>query len=291
MTNLTPITDLLQQHTTSITDEWLLEINNIWTRKYPGLISDDVMRRQFDVLLKELSLIFQVSAKTEQLPELTDSCPLAEFARTLSADLAKKGIKPVDTALYVVTLKNILNQHLVQALTGSSGDLAACLYALDFVLDRLSLLTFEAYVEAREKVIVQQSLSLLELSTPVVLLWNNVLMLPLVGVIDTVRARHFTERMLEAITFHEATVTIIDVTGVPVFDTSVARHIMKAIDAAQLLGSRIVMTGISPEGAQTLAKLNISFNNVISRATLRAGVAEALKMVGRRVVADAGEKR
>ena len=116
-------------------------------------------------------------------------------------------------------------------------------------------------------------------------------MLPLVGVIDTVRARHFTERMLEAITFHEASVTIIDVTGVPVFDTSVARHIMKAIDAAQLLGSRIVMTGISPEGAQTLAKLNISFNNVISRATLRAGVAEALKMVGRRVVADTGEKR
>ena len=190
-----------------------------------------------------------------------------------------------------MTLKNILNQDLVKVLSGSSDDLAVCLFALDYVLNRLSLLTFEAYVEAREKVIAQQSLSLLELSTPVVLLWRTVLMLPLVGVIDTVRARHFTERMLEAITFHEASVTIIDVTGVPVFDTSVARHIMKAIDAAQLLGSRIVMTGISPEGAQTLAKLNISFNNVISRATLRAGVAEALKMVRRRVVADTGEKR
>jgi rsbT co-antagonist protein RsbR len=83
-------------------------------------------------------------------------------------------------------------------------------------------------------------------------------------------------------------VTIVDVTGVPVLDTSVARHIMKAIDAAQLLGSRIVMTGISPEGAQTLTMLGLSFTNVISRSSLRAGVAEALKMVGRTIVASTG---
>jgi rsbT co-antagonist protein RsbR len=118
-----------------------------------------------------------------------------------------------------------------------------------------------------------------------------VLLLPLVGVIDTIRARQFTERLLEAIARHEASVTIVDVTGVPVLDTSVARHIMKAIDAAQLLGSRIVMTGISPEGAQTLTKLGISFANVLSRASLRAGVAEALQMVGRSIVANAGVRK
>ena len=158
-----------------------------------------------------------------------------------------------------------------------------CLNVLSEVLDQLTLLTFEAYSSARERVIIQQSQSLLELSTPVILLWINVLLLPLVGVIDTARARQFTERMLEAITKHEATVTIIDVTGVPVFDTAVARHIMKAVDAAQLLGARVVMTGISPDGAQTLTKLGISFANVISRVSLRAGVAEALKMVGRKI--------
>ncbi len=290
MTKLSPIIDLLQQHHSNLTEEWLAEINRVWLRKYPNLISDEMLRRQFDVMIKELTNAFQAASGTEQLPEILESSPLGVFARNLSTDLAKKGIRPGDTVLYVITLKNILNQHLIQTLSNAADDLAVCLYAMDFVLDRLSLLTFDAYAEAREKVISQQSLSLLELSTPVVLLWSNVLMLPLVGVIDTLRARHFTERMLEAITAHEATVTIIDVTGVPVFDTSVARHIMKAIDAAQLLGSRIVMTGISPEGAQTLAKLNISFNNVSSRATLRAGVAEALKMVGRRVIAASGDK-
>ena len=102
------------------------------------------------------------------------------------------------------------------------------------------------------------------------------------------RARQFTERLLEAISRYEALVTIIDVTGVPVFDTGVAKHIMKAIEAAQLLGTRIVMTGLSPEGAQTLTKLNVGFGEVTSRASLRAGVAEALRMIGRRIVAIGG---
>jgi rsbT co-antagonist protein RsbR len=272
---------LLQRSHEAIRSEWLGEVMPTWNRQYPGLLNENDLGRELDTLLRELSDHFS-SVETKDFIAIDSN--LAEFARQLSIDRAKKGIKPIDTSQYMIALKNTITKQLVTELSSDPVALIANLRAIDDVLDRLSMLTFEAFVEARERIIAQQSLSLLELSTPVVLLWNHVLMLPLVGVIDTLRARHFTERMLAAISQHEATVTIIDVTGVPVFDTSVARHIMKAVDAAQLLGSRIIMTGISPEGAQTLTKLGIGFSNVISRATLRAGFAEALQIIGRRVV-------
>lgn len=289
MNSLTPITNLIEQHRIEVGNEWMADVIRIWSRQYPGMVNEDEVRRQADTMLKELVGVF-ASHGGEGSPEISANDPLGEQARELSAERAKRGFKPVDTAQFILSLKNVLTRRLVMSLSDSSETLSVCLRIVDDVLDRLSLLIFDAFVETRERVISQQSLSLMELSTPVILLWNNVLLLPLVGVIDTVRARQFTERLLEAITRHEASVTIVDVTGVPVFDTSVARHIMKAVDAAQLLGSRIIMTGLSPEGAQTLTKLGISFNNVVSRATLRAGVAEALQQVGRRVVAAGGER-
>ncbi|MDO9140748.1 MAG: STAS domain-containing protein [Methylobacter sp.] len=284
--SLAPIVTLLQQRA-AISSEWMNEVLRVWMRMYPGLVNEDELRRQADALLKELAKLFSEHSG-ETPPDIGANSALGEIARELSADRAKKGFKPADTAQYVIALKNVLTQHLVSTLNETPASLTLCLRAVDGVLDRLSLLTFEAFVETRERVIAQQSLSLVELSTPVILLWNNVLLLPLIGVIDTVRARQLTERLLESITKYEASVTLIDVTGVPVFDTSVAWHIMKTIDAAQLLGSRIVMTGISPEGAQTLTKLGISFANVISRATLRAGLAEALQLVGRRIESTGG---
>lgn len=287
--SLKPITTLLQQYRAAIATEWMDDVMRVWMRHYPNLVNEDEVRRQADAMLGELAKIF-TSHSSDGFADISVNSPLGEIARALSAERAKKGFKPVDTAQYVITLKNVLTQHLLKTLSDAPAQLSVCLRAVDDVLDRLSLLTFEVFVETRERVIAQQSLSLVELSTPVILLWNSVLLLPLIGVIDTVRARQFTERLLEAITKHEASVTLVDVTGVPVFDTSVARHIMKAIDAAHMLGSRIVITGLSPEGAQTLTKLGISFDNVTSRASLRAGVAEALQLVGRRIVSSPGAR-
>jgi rsbT co-antagonist protein RsbR len=284
---LSPIDTLLTQHRSAIAQEWLTDVMVIWNRHYPGLVSEGELRQQTNRLLDELASTFAAHSGNTP-PDIAAEGALATTARELSVSRAKAGFKPADTAHYVIALKNVITGRLVSELSQSPADLAACLTAVDDVLDRLSLLTFEAYVEAREKIITQQSLSLMELSTPVIRLWDQVLILPLIGVIDTLRARQFTERLLEAITRYEATVTIIDVTGVPVLDTSVARHIMKTVDAAQLLGTRIVMTGISPEGAQTLTKLGVSFAGVTSRATLRAGVAEALQMIGRRIVSVKG---
>ncbi|MBK1710546.1 MULTISPECIES: STAS domain-containing protein [Marichromatium] len=206
--------------------------------------------------------------------------PLTDHLRQLVSDQARHGGSANETIAMLLALKRLITARSITS--GTPPEVDGLLW-LDRVFDGLTLSTFDAFVEVREQIITQQSLSLLELSTPVLRLWNRILLLPLVGVIDTIRARQVTERLLEAIAHHEARVTIIDLTGVPILDTSVAQHLMKTIDAARLLGTRIVMTGISPEGAQTLTKLGIRFDDVLSRATLRAGIAEALQLIGLRI--------
>lgn len=281
------ISHLLNEHRTAVAEEWMTEVLRLWSRKYPGLVSEDELRMQVTRLVEELAHHFS-QPQVHALATVAPDSVIAEMLRELSNNRAKQGFKPADTAHFIFVLKNQVTRRLIAELQAVPAELAGAMTVLDDLLDRLSLLIFEAYVETRERVIAQQSLSLQELTSPVIRLWDQLLLLPLVGVVDTFRARQVTERLLEAITRYEATVTIIDVTGVPVFDTGVARHIMKAVDAAQLLGSRIVMTGLSPEGAQTLTKLGISFSGVISRASLRAGVAEAFMMLGRRVVRAGG---
>lgn len=205
---------------------------------------------------------------------------LAKALNHWIAETSRVNDSPREPIKALLGLKQILLREL--AIFGQP-DPAALLSRFERVFDALTLLTFEAFTSARERLITAQSLSLMELSTPVLWLWHQVLLLPLIGVVDTQRASQITDKLLEAIVQHEARVTILDLSGVPVLDTSVAQHLMKTIDAARLLGTRIVMTGISPEGAQTLTKLGIHFNDVVSRATLRAGIAEALLMVGRRI--------
>ena len=274
---------LLTEQRSTLTDLWVADLKKIWNQHYPKDIDQAIVWQQSNRLFTALVAFF-AEHDANLPPEIDLGCNLAVAVREISASRAKAGFKPTDTVHFILVLKNTITDRLVQELSGTANELANCLVFLSSVFDRLSVLTFDAYVETRENIISQQSISLMELSTPVIRLWDQVLILPMIGVIDTLRARQFTERLLESIARYEATVTIIDITGVPVVDTSVARHIMKTVDAAQLLGTSIIMTGISPAGALTLTKLGVGFEGVITRATLRAGVAEALKAIGRRIV-------
>lgn len=264
--------------------DWLQHLAATVDRHHTHPPSLDVQREVlFDAILATLA--GDPPADDFQLDPESD---LARHLSRLIAEQARLLASPSETIGALFALKSRLARALIdldpQALVIDD------LLWLDQVFDGLSLFAFRSFVDIRERLIAEQSLSLLELSTPVLRVWHQVLLLPLVGVIDTQRARQITERLLEAIALHEARVTILDLTGVPVLDTSVAQHLMKTIDAARLLGSRVVMTGISPEGAQTLTKLGIRFADVISRATLRAGLAEALMLIDRRI-APIGEAR
>jgi len=139
----------------------------------------------------------------------------------------------------------------------------------------------EATIEAQQR-------SLLELSTPAIQFMNGVVLMPLVGAIDAERATQLITRLLETVSECEANVTILDVTGVPVIDTDVARHLLKAVAAARMLGSEVILTGIKPSGAQTLVQLGVDLSQVTTKGSLKTGVEEALRLQGVRLMREKG---
>ena len=274
---------LLEAQEDELLRVWMTEVLGKWKRDYPHPADEDHLRLQSKQLLEEIRKLF-AGSPGESWEPAPDS-RITTLLHGIFIHRAKQGLKPADSVLYLVALKRILLRALLQNHTAENTAAFDALLVLENLFDRLNLLVYETYVDTRERTIAQQSLSLLELSTPVVRLWDRILMVPLIGVLDTLRARETTERLLEAIARFEATVAILDVTGVPVLDTSVAGHLMKTIAAAQMLGARVVMTGINPDGAQTMIKLGVNFTDVITRATLRAGIAESLLLIGKRIVA------
>jgi rsbT co-antagonist protein RsbR len=283
--HLAALDRLLSTQRIQIHEKWVEEILTSWSTLLPNTFDVVEVRQHTAHLLEEIAKIFSVYPGYG-LWEFGETHPLVRIMSEFSASRAIAGFTPTETAQYVMCLKSVLTLALIRELMASPKEMELNLAAVEDVIGRLTLVTFSAFVATRERIILQQSASLVELSTPVIRLWDQVLLLPLVGVIDTARARKFTENLLEAITRYEASVTVIDVTGVPVFDIAVARHLMRTVDAAQLLGTRVVMTGLNPEGALTLTKLGITLPHVITRATLRSGVAEALALIGRRIVAS-----
>lgn len=278
-TTFSNIVNFIANYREEILQRWIQQISIHWNRRLKNFNEGEI-RQQASRLINALRTVFNEGNNWE---ESQSGHELIALVNSLANERAKAGYTASETAIYIFSLKTILRELLEQQTEIPLSLFSQALGQIDRTLDRLTIISFNAYTESRERIITQQSLALIELSTPVVRLWDRILLLPLIGVIDTERARQITERLLEAIAHYEALVAIIDVTGVPIMDTSVAGHLMKTIDAAKMLGAQIVMTGISPEGAQTVVKLGINFQDVITRATLRAGVAEALRMLGKRV--------
>jgi rsbT co-antagonist protein RsbR len=152
------------------------------------------------------------------------------------------------------------------------------------MLDGLALATTESYQRAREDVIKRQQQELLELSTPVVKLWDGVLALPLIGTLDSARTQVVMESLLERIVATSSSIAIIDITGVPTVDTLVAQHLLKTVAAARLMGADCIISGIRPQIAQTIVHLGVDLGDVATKATMADAVALALERHGFAVV-------
>lgn len=194
----------------------------------------------------------------------------------LSRNRARQGFSPTETAVSVFALKQVLEPVLQD---GSVEEIRA-FGRLSRVLDGLGLFTIETYTRTREELISAQSEQLMELSTPVVRLWDGVIAVPLVGTLDSARTQVVMEKLLQALVDTGSEQAIIDITGVPAVDTQVAQHLLKTIVAARLMGAECTISGIRPQIAQTIVALGIEFDGIVTKASLADALKLALKRSG-----------
>jgi rsbT co-antagonist protein RsbR len=196
----------------------------------------------------------------------------------LSRSRARDGYTPSETALSVFSLKEAVYELVADA------DMVPEFLAFSRLLDDLGLRTFEAYSTAREQIIGDQATAMLELSTPVVRLWDGIIAVPLVGTLDSARTQLVMEKLLDTLVATGADHAVIDITGVATVDTEVAQHLLKTVSAARLLGAECTISGIRPQVAQTIVSLGIEFGDVATKATLADALAGALAHAGLKVV-------
>ena len=200
-----------------------------------------------------------------------------DFLREVSRSRAMQGFTPSETASFIFSLKQPLFELLRKELVKDPLQLAEETWRISKILDRLGLFTTEAYQAMREEIIVRQQQELLELSTPVVRLWDRILALPLVGTLDSARTQVVMETLLERIVETGSEIAIIDITGVPTVDTLVAQHLLKTIAATRLMGADCIISGIRPQIAQTIVHLGVDLGTVITKATLADAFSVALQ--------------
>jgi rsbT co-antagonist protein RsbR len=262
--------DYLREHQDKVVGRW----SELVVAGLRGRTSIEEVRRELRDLF---SLIVRVMSDADEHAAGELRAALDELSRARARD----GFTPSETALGVFTLKEAAYE-----LVADAADLAPEYLAFSRLLDDLGLRTFEAYSAAREQIIADQTTAMMELSTPVVRLWDGIIAVPLVGTLDSARTQLVMEKLLETLVATGADHAVIDITGVPTVDTEVAQHLLKTVSAARLLGAECIISGIRPQVAQTIVSLGIEFGDVATKATLADALALALRQAGLKVVRD-----
>lgn len=283
MARLMTIAELMKEKESEILNAWLEVIDRDGgARRTEMLMSKQSLKDE----AKSLASTSIQAFESEDYRDLDAPLfqPLLVLLCEISASRARQGFSPTETAMFVVSLKWALLPFMQQAFQSDSAHLNNEIIKMNILIDRMSLVTYEAYVQSREEVINEQSRSLLENSTPVIKLWDGVVILPLVGIIDTARSQHIISSLLKGIIDNQAQVAVLDVTGVPMMDTRVAQYLINTVDAAHMLGAEVVLTGISADAAQTLVRLNVDLSGLRTSGLLKNGIKDALAIVGKEIV-------
>ncbi|MDG4778574.1 STAS domain-containing protein [Micromonospora sp. WMMD961] len=253
-----------------VTTRW----TEIVTSSLRGRLSQAELRRQVEDLHRAI-----VTTSEQGTIDLSadSAAELRAALSELSRGRARQGFSASETTISIFALKDVLAE-LVQE---DGGPNALHDYvSFSKLVDEMGLFTFESFVRTRESLIADQAEQLLELSTPVVKLWEGVVAVPLVGTLDSARAQVVMERLLQTLVDTSSPYAIIDITGVPAVDTQVAQHILKTVVAARLMGADCIISGIRPQIAQTIVALGIEFGDIATKASLADALRHVLRLNG-----------
>jgi rsbT co-antagonist protein RsbR len=267
--------DLIAKDEADILAEWVdLQIQATTLRR--DLMGDAELREQSRRFLAAIRGALDAAGGAVD-PTREEWAHVRMLLGEVSLSRARQGFSPSETATFVLSLKQPLFTRLRTAAGRDVEGLANALWQTTELLDKLGLYTTEMHKKGREGIITSQQQELLELSTPVVELWDGVLALPLIGTLDSERTQIVMESLLTRIVETGAGVAIIDITGVPVVDTLVAQHLLKTIAAARLMGAECILSGIRPQIAQTIVHLGVDLGSVVTKASLAGALAVALQ--------------
>ena len=209
---------------------------------------------------------------------------LRQYARDLSERIIPRGVETNEVVGIVLLLRDVLARSLFQKYSADFTMLDHVLDAYEPAANRIANTVAVSFVDERERVIRQQQDAIRELSTPVLQVRERLLILPIIGVLDTERARQLTEQLLTGIRTHRAKVVVIDTTGVPDVDVSVANHLVQTVDASRLMGASVIITGLSSKIAQTLVTIGVDLSKMNTIGDLQGGIEEAERLLGFRVI-------
>lgn len=261
---------LLSEHGERVVQRW----TELVAASLRGRLSQAELRLQVQELHASMINAGGAGLADLQKPEAGE---LRAVLADLSRSRARQSFTATETAISIYALKDVLVE-----LAETDGVELSLRDVLDFtgLVDRMGLLTFETYVQTREGLIADQAEQLLELSTPVVKIWDGVVAVPLVGTLDSARAQVVMERLLQTLVDTGSPYAIIDITGVPAVDTQVAQHILKTVVAARLMGADCIISGIRPQIAQTIVALGIEFGDIATKASLADALRHVLRLTG-----------
>jgi anti-anti-sigma regulatory factor len=213
---------------------------------------------------------------------------LQDYARDLSERIVPRGVETHEVVGIVLLLRDVLARSLFEKYRHDPHLLSAILDAYEPAANRIANTVAVSFVEERERIIRQQQDALRELSTPVLPVRSRLLILPIIGVLDSDRARQLTEQLLRGIRTHRAKVVVIDITGAPEVDETVANHLVQTVDASRLMGASVIITGLSPTIAQTLVTIGVDLSKMNTIGDLQGGLEEAERLLGYTVTKQDG---
>jgi len=259
--------------------EWLRNISAANARTGSGAISSEELAAQAEEFLRLLGTAVSSSGGSGDVASAAYK-PLREFLEGISRSRAGQGFTSSETATFIFSFKQPLFEQLRADNPNDANSLAQEVWAATQLLDSLGMHTVQAFQLSREEIIRRQQEDMLELSTPVVKLWDGILALPMIGTLDSARTQVVMESLLNRIVETGSQVAILDITGVPTVDTLVAQHLLKTVTALRLMGADCIISGVRPQIAQTIVHLGVDLQGVTTKASLADALLLALKRIG-----------